>query len=101
MQQQEMQQLLLMVKRLLNNIFDIIEKAGWHTEPNGYAANVIRPVKSVLNMHDNDPRVVNAIIGIFEPIKPNTFFADALRNIMAEDQRNTSQCIWKKKLLRN
>lgn len=62
----------------LNNIFDIIEKAGWHTEPNGYAANVIRPVKSVLNMHDNDPRVVNAIIGIFEPIKPNTFFADAL-----------------------
>lgn len=31
----------------LNNIFDIIEKAGWHTEPNGYAANVIRPVKSV------------------------------------------------------
>lgn len=62
----------------LNNIFDIIEKAGWHTEPNGYAANVIRPVKSVLNMYDNDPRVVNAIIGIFEPIKPNTFFADAL-----------------------
>lgn len=62
----------------LNNIFDIIEKAGWHTEPNGYAANVICPVKSVLNMHDNDPRVVNAIIGIFEPIKPNTFFADAL-----------------------
>lgn len=36
------------------------------------------PSKSVLNMHDNDPRVVNAIIGIFEPIKLNTFFADAL-----------------------
>ena len=53
-------------------------KAADYKVLTGYAANVIRPVKSVLNMHDNDPRVVNAIIGIFEPIKPNTFFADAL-----------------------
>ena len=71
----------------LNNIFDIIEKSGWHTAPNGYAANVIRPVKSVLNMHDNDPQVVKAIIEIFEPLNPTTFFLMHFLNIMEEDSR--------------
>lgn len=61
----------------LNNIFDIIENAGWHTSTNGYAANVIWPVKSVLNLHDNDPRVVKAIVALFRPIEPDTFFANA------------------------
>ena len=29
-------------------------------------------------MHYNDPQVVKAIIEIFEPLNPTTFFADAL-----------------------
>lgn len=61
----------------LNNIFDIIEEAGWHGATNGYGANVITPVKSVLNLHDNDPKVIKAIVGFFKPMEPDTFFARA------------------------
>lgn len=64
-------------EEVLTNIFDIIEKSGWHTAINGYAANVIRPVKSILNLHDNDPKAIKAIIGFFKPMEPNTFFAKA------------------------
>lgn len=61
----------------LTNIFNIIEEAGWHGATNGYGANVIVPVKSILNLHDNDPKVIKAIIGFFKPMEPDTFFAKA------------------------
>lgn len=61
----------------LTNILDIIEETEWHKAVNGYAAMVISSVKNVLNIHDNDPRVVKAIIGFFKPMEPNTFFAKA------------------------
>lgn len=61
----------------LTNIFNIIEEAGWHGAVNGYGANVIVPVKSVLNLHDNDPKVIKAIINFFRPMEPDTFFARA------------------------
>lgn len=61
----------------LTNIFDIIEKSGWHQSANGYSKNVISSIKSVLNMHDNDPRVIKAIISFFKPIDPNIYFAEA------------------------
>lgn len=64
-------------EEILNNVFNIIEDAGWHTATNGYGANVIWPVKSVLNLHDNDPQVVKAIVSLFRPIEPDTFFAKA------------------------
>lgn len=63
-------------EEILNNVFNIIEDAGWHTATNGYGANVIW-VKSVLNLHDNDPQVVKAIVSLFRPIEPDTFFAKA------------------------
>lgn len=62
----------------LTNIFDIIEKSGWNLAPNGYSAKAIRPMKSVLNMHKNDPRVVRAITEFCLHIEPNMYFANAL-----------------------
>lgn len=65
-------------KETLTNIFDIIEKSGWNLAPNGYGAKVINPMKSVLNMHKNDPRVIRAIINFCLHTKPNLYFANAL-----------------------
>lgn len=64
-------------KETLTNIFNIIEKTQWHKAVNGYSTNVISPMKSVLNMHDNDPKVIKAMTNLFEFMDPNTFFAEA------------------------
>lgn len=64
-------------KELLNMIFDIIEKSGWHSVANGYSKNVIRTISSVINLHNFDPEVNKAIIDIFTPIEPNLFMANA------------------------
>lgn len=64
-------------KELLNTIFDIIAKSGWHEESNGYSSNVIRSISAVINLHDFDPAVTEAIINIFTNIKPKLFMAKA------------------------
>lgn len=61
----------------LTNILDIIEKSGWHTAPNGYCSNIIRSLKQVLNIHDNNPQTVNAIISYFKYTEPDTYIAKA------------------------
>lgn len=65
-------------KEILTNILDIIEKSGYNLAPNGYSSKVIRPVKAVLNMHGNDPRIVRAITEYFIKTEPNIFIANAL-----------------------
>lgn len=61
----------------LNNTFDVIERCGWHDASNGYSANTIRPIASVLNMHDNDPIVIGAVIKFLHTMEPDLFFAMA------------------------
>lgn len=62
-------------KEMVTTIFDIIEKSGWHFATNGYGNNVIRPVSAVLNMHDFDPAVTQAIINVFSPMDPELFMS--------------------------
>ena len=64
-------------KEMVTTIFDIIEKSGWHTASNGYGNNVIRPVSAILNMHDFDPAVTQAIINIFSTMEPELFMSKA------------------------
>ena len=64
-------------KETLTNIFDIIEKTGWHYAASGYSAKVIIVLKSILNLHDNDSEIVNAIHSFLINIEPQEFFAKA------------------------
>lgn len=64
-------------EKMLNTIFDIIEKSGWRNAPNGYSAFVIKAISSVLNLHDIDSEVADALINILTPMEPNAFSARA------------------------
>lgn len=64
-------------KEMVTTIFDIIEKSGWHSATNGYGTNVIRPVSAILNMHDFDPAVTQAIINVFSTMEPDLFMSKA------------------------
>lgn len=64
-------------EKMLNTIFDIIEKSGWRNAPNGYSAFVIKAISSVLNLHDIDLKVADALINVLTPMEPNAFSARA------------------------
>lgn len=65
-------------KEVLTNILNIIEKSGWNLAYNGYSSDAIRPMRHVLNMHKNDPRVIRAITDFCLHTEPNLYFAAAL-----------------------
>ncbi len=64
-------------EELVNTILDIIEKAGWRNLPNGYASYTIRPIAAVINLHNFDPNVTQAIINVLSRTEPNSFYSDA------------------------
>ena len=74
-------------RETLNNIFDIIEASGWRESASAYSANVIRTLKSILNLHNNDPKVVQAIINYFTPMEPMEFFARAYAKYPARREK--------------
>lgn len=76
-------------KEILTSIFNIIQDSGWHTDTNGYSKDVISTLRSVLNMHNNDQKVIDAIVDYFKYIKPNTFFANA--HAKYENRRETEK----------
>lgn len=84
-------------EEILNNVFNIIEDAGWHTATNGYGANVIWPVKSVLNLHDNDPQVVKELYLYSVQLNQIRFLPKHMQNILVAKKKNVSLCIWKKR----
>lgn len=65
-------------KEVLTNILNIIERSGWNLAYNGYSADAIRPMRHVLNMHENEPRVIRAITDFCLHTEPNLYFAAAL-----------------------
>ena len=64
-------------KEILSNVLNIIERSGWHMAANGYSDKVITTLSSILNLHDNNDAVVNAIIEYFTPMEPQEFFSRA------------------------
>ena len=64
-------------KAILTNILDIIEKSAWRNSACGYSVDVIRTLQSILIMHNNDNKIINAIIDYFVHIEPKEFMAQA------------------------
>lgn len=64
-------------KEILTNVFNIIERSGWHMATNGYSDKVITTLASILNLHDNSEQVINTIIEYFTPMEPQEFFSRA------------------------
>lgn len=89
-----------MAKKMLNTVFDIIEKSGWRDATNGYSAFVIKAINSVLNLHNVESDVVDAIINIFTEINPNTFSAKA-HALLPERREAERNVIWLEKEVAN
>lgn len=87
-------------EKMLNTVFDIIEKSGWRDATNGYSAFVIKAINSVLNLHNVESDVVNAIINIFTEIDPNTFSAKA-HALLPERREAERNVIWLEKEVAN
>lgn len=73
--------------RITNNILDIIEKVKWNLNPWGYRGDIIRTVKTILTLHQNDPKVVQAIIDYFAPMDPKEFVSRAYEKYPARKEK--------------
>ena len=74
-------------KETTNNILDIIEAIKWNQNPWGYKGDIIRTTKTILTIHNNDPKVVEAIITYFKPMDPKEFISRAYEKFPARKEK--------------
>ena len=78
--------------RILDFIFTIIQNAGWHNEPNGYATYIFRALKSVWVAHFFDRESIHRYLSKeLRQYDPELFGASARAKYPKRDYR--SACV--------